>query len=196
MADKKISQLPAATTPLAGTEILPIVQGGTTDRVTVANLTAGRDISAKVITATDNVVVSTAGKGVDFSANAHATGMTSELLNWYEEGTYTPTVTAVTGTITSLTATARYTRIGRQVTLIANITITDAGTGTGGCNVSLPFTNSTIAASGVGRENALTGGILQVSLASEGTVAVARTATNGGVVATNAQIRINITYFV
>jgi hypothetical protein len=46
MADKKISALPAATTPLAGTEVLPIVQGGTTDQVSVANLTAGRAVSA------------------------------------------------------------------------------------------------------------------------------------------------------
>ena len=28
MADKKISELTGATTPLAGTEVLPIVQGG------------------------------------------------------------------------------------------------------------------------------------------------------------------------
>jgi hypothetical protein len=47
MADKKISALPAATTPLAGTEELPIVQSGTTDKVTVANLTAGRAVSMK-----------------------------------------------------------------------------------------------------------------------------------------------------
>jgi hypothetical protein len=45
MADKKISALPAATTPLAGTEVLPIVQGGTTDQVSVANLTAGRAVT-------------------------------------------------------------------------------------------------------------------------------------------------------
>lgn len=45
MADKKISALPAATTPLAGTEVLPIVQGGTTDQVSVANLTAARAVS-------------------------------------------------------------------------------------------------------------------------------------------------------
>ena len=41
MADKKISQLPAATLPLAGTELLPIVQSGTTDNITVNNLAAG-----------------------------------------------------------------------------------------------------------------------------------------------------------
>ena len=43
MADAKISALPASTTPLAGTEVLPIVQSGVTKQVSVANLTAGRD---------------------------------------------------------------------------------------------------------------------------------------------------------
>jgi len=46
LADSKISALPAATTPLAGTEVLPIVQSGVTDQVTVANLTVGRAVSA------------------------------------------------------------------------------------------------------------------------------------------------------
>lgn len=41
MADTKISALTAATTPLAGTEVLPIVQSGTTKQVSVANLTDG-----------------------------------------------------------------------------------------------------------------------------------------------------------
>lgn len=45
MADKKISQLTAATTPLAGTEVLPIVQGGSTVKVSVSDLTAGRAVS-------------------------------------------------------------------------------------------------------------------------------------------------------
>jgi hypothetical protein len=44
MADKKISALPSATTPLAGTEVLPVVQSLTTDQVSVANLTAGRTV--------------------------------------------------------------------------------------------------------------------------------------------------------
>ena len=46
MADVKISGLPASTTPLAGTEVLPIVQSSVTKQVSVANLTAGRDVSA------------------------------------------------------------------------------------------------------------------------------------------------------
>lgn len=51
MADKKISQLNAAATPLAGTEVLPIVQSGATVKVSVANLTAGRTVTATDISA-------------------------------------------------------------------------------------------------------------------------------------------------
>lgn len=46
MADKKISALTGATTPLVGTEVLPIVQGGNTVKVSVDNLTAGKSLSA------------------------------------------------------------------------------------------------------------------------------------------------------
>jgi len=46
MADVKISALPTATTPLGGTEVLPIVQSGSTVKVSIADVTAGRTISA------------------------------------------------------------------------------------------------------------------------------------------------------
>lgn len=45
MADLKISQLTGATTPLAGTEVLPIVQASTTVKVAVSDLTAGRQVA-------------------------------------------------------------------------------------------------------------------------------------------------------
>jgi hypothetical protein len=41
MADAKISALPAATTPLTGTELVPIVQGGITKQVTQQNFLSG-----------------------------------------------------------------------------------------------------------------------------------------------------------
>lgn len=44
MADTKISALTAATTPLAGSEVLPIVQSGTTKKVSVDNLTTGKTV--------------------------------------------------------------------------------------------------------------------------------------------------------
>lgn len=52
MANLKISALTSASTPLAGTEVLPIVQSNTTVKVSVANLTAGRAVAVKTLTQT------------------------------------------------------------------------------------------------------------------------------------------------
>lgn len=41
MADLKISQLTSATTPLAGTEVLPIVQSGSTKKIAISSLASG-----------------------------------------------------------------------------------------------------------------------------------------------------------
>jgi hypothetical protein len=60
MADTKISALPASTTPLAGTEVLPIVQSSTTKQVSVANLTAGRTFNALGVTLTSTDAGATA----------------------------------------------------------------------------------------------------------------------------------------
>lgn len=59
MANTKISALTAATTPLAGTEVLPIVQSSTTKQVSVANLTAGRAVSIGNLTYTGTLTGST-----------------------------------------------------------------------------------------------------------------------------------------
>lgn len=78
MADKKISQLAAATTPLAGTELVPIVQGGATKQVAVTDLTAGRDTSVKKLTATDLItpseVIGIKGTGTNNDAQAGSIG--------------------------------------------------------------------------------------------------------------------------
>lgn len=80
MADVKISGLPASTIPLAGTEVLPIVQGGVTKKVAVSDLTAGRSVSMASLgvgTATPallaDVVFSSAGDGIRV-LNTLATG--------------------------------------------------------------------------------------------------------------------------
>lgn len=150
MADTKISALPASTTPLAGTEVLPIVQSGVTKQVSVANLTAGRALSATELTLTTGNLIVANGQGVDFSATP-GTG-TSELLNDYEEGTWTPVPVASSGTITTVgTVSGTYTKIGRQVTIWATIAITNNGTGSGRLDVSgLPFTASATRHAGVG----------------------------------------------
>lgn len=61
MANTKISALTVATTPLAGTEVLPIVQSGVTKQVSVANLTAGRAVSADSLTLTGSPLPATSG---------------------------------------------------------------------------------------------------------------------------------------
>jgi hypothetical protein len=62
MANTKISALTSATTPLAGTETLPVVQSSATTKVTVANLTAGRAVSAlSFASTTGSAFASTSG---------------------------------------------------------------------------------------------------------------------------------------
>lgn len=90
-------------------------------------------------------------------------------LNDYALGTYTPVVTANTGTITTYTATGAYTKIGRLVNVSVSITITTNGTGAGYLIVSLPTgyaAASSITQMGSGREDAVTGDMLQVISAS------------------------------
>jgi hypothetical protein len=61
MADTKISALTAATTPLAGTEVLPIVQSGSTVKVSAADITAGRAVSAASLALTSSPLPVTSG---------------------------------------------------------------------------------------------------------------------------------------
>ena len=232
MADKKISQLTAASTPVAGTEVFPIVQSGSTVKATIDDLfdrqsnfltvfganratttygnlhvastsnaaaynggtlsfggksvatgnqyvfggfkfmsdpasgtgwdtyatmsltNADSSVSEKIsfknngdLTAlSGNVVIGTAGKGIDFSANTHAAGMTSELLTWYEEGNWTPTFTFGTPgdlNIVYSSQVGKYTRIGRTVHVemtLATSTFTHT-TAAGNATINgLPFT--------------------------------------------------------
>jgi hypothetical protein len=135
MADTKISALPASTVPLAGTEVLPIVQSSATKQVSVANLTAGRAISATQITLTTGNVIVASGQGIDFSATP-GTG-TSELLADYEEGTFTPSLSGATGYSNQV---GTYVKVGKIVHFQIQFTVTSGspiGTITG-----LPFTSA------------------------------------------------------
>jgi hypothetical protein len=222
MADKKISQLTAASTPVAGTEVFPIVQSGSTVKATIDNLfdrqanylpvfganraattygnlhvastsnaaafnggtlsfggksvatgnqyvfggfkfmsdpasgtgwdtyatmsltNADSSVSEKFsfknngnFTAlSGNIVIGTAGKGIDFSANTAAAGMTSELLDWYEEGDWTP----VGNGITYAAGTAgKYTRVGNLVTCTFNVVFPTTANASAAQIQGLPF---------------------------------------------------------
>ena len=233
MTNKKISALTGASTPLSGTELVPIVQSGTTSNTTVSNLTAGRAVAVGSLTSAGqvrvnntaatnslsyfatgsttgyvlgglsntsggvyygvegsvggnlivgssaydgvlysvsglsfsgnngnnlhlriasggdttftvgNLIQGTAAKGINFTANTPAAGMTSQLLNWYEEGSYTPTLSSFT-VVGVATATCTYTRIGRTVVFNVKIQSTTSIACTGGTsNFNLPFTAGT-----------------------------------------------------
>lgn len=193
----------SGTTNLAGlTASTALALDASKNVVSVTNTGSGSNVlgtsptlTSDVQMTTGNLVIGTSGKGIDFSATS-GTG-TSELLADYEEGNFTPTVTASSGTITSFTlGTCNYTKIGRQVTVNFSVTITDAGTGSGSLEISLPFTNGAAIANGTGRENALTGAQLQTRVTASSIQMSIQNYANNSVIATNAQIRATMTYFV
>lgn len=95
-----------------------------------------------------NLVIGTAGKGIDFSADPSATGVTSELLDDYEEGTFSPTLTTDGTDFTSVTYFAgfnggKYTKIGRLVTVQIALGTSAVTVGSASGNIrigNLPFT--------------------------------------------------------
>jgi hypothetical protein len=214
MADKKISALTAATTPLAGTEVLPIVQSASTVKVAVNDMlgvtswtspavnsegnmflratdTLGTGVGTQIglggkynassyfpfaavagrkenatnnnvagylafltttsggtlterarFNSTGNLAFSTAGNGIDFSANTHAAGMTSELLNDYEEGTWTPTDGSGAGlTFTGTSGNCFYTKVGNLVTCVFGLVYPTTADLSGAKLAGLPFTS-------------------------------------------------------
>ena len=94
---------------------------------------------------TGNLVIGTSGRGIDFSATANAgnTGsMTSELLDDYEEGSWTPSLGNV-GTISYSHQIGRYTKIGRLVHFVAYVRW-DSRSNNGSYNITytgLPFSS-------------------------------------------------------
>ena len=71
------------------------------------------NLNGDITANTGNLVIGTSGKGIDFSANGNAGGMTSEVLDDYEEGTWTLGVSG--GSQTFSPSEVVYTKIGRVV---------------------------------------------------------------------------------
>ena len=79
-----------------------------------------------------NLVIATAGKGIDFTANG------GDVLTQYDEGTWTPGFQNGTFTLSGFNR-GYYTRVGNMVTASA-LLIWSAKSGTGDVAVTLPFT--------------------------------------------------------
>jgi|10_taG_2_1085330.scaffolds.fasta_scaffold36451_4 hypothetical protein len=105
---------------------------------------AGVTTGSGNVTITDGNLILDAGNGIDFSDTTDASGMTSELLDDYEEGTWTPVLTPQTGTITTVgTVSGTYTKVGNIVKAHCVLKITTNGTGATYLKVAgLPFSFS------------------------------------------------------
>ena len=92
----------------------------------------------------DNLVIGTSGKGIDFSITSHPAGMTSELLADYEEGTWTPTITRSTTdpTVTYGYQNGSYVKVGKLVYVTCGVSWATNTGGSGSFQISgLPYTN-------------------------------------------------------
>lgn len=103
----------------------------------VATFASGGDVTVN----TGNLVIGTSGKGIDFSATSDGgNGTPSELLDDYEEGTWTPVLNNAGGFGTNNTV-GTYTKVGRLVTFIMQISgVRDSSSASGTFYISgLPF---------------------------------------------------------
>ena len=103
---------------------------------------------------------STSGSGISFPATQSASS-NANTLDDYEEGTWTPTATPSSGSITSYTSTGNYTKIGNLVFAQFSLLITNGGTASSDLTVgALPFSSTTLTGRtfvALVRENANTG---------------------------------------
>ena len=109
-------------------------EGGSTDKIQFMN---GGDLYIL-----DGNLRVASGHGIDFAATSDASGNTSELLDDYEEGTYTPVLTydsSDSGNKSYQTRHGTYTKIGRVVTANFYVELNNKGTGNGAVAISLPY---------------------------------------------------------
>jgi hypothetical protein len=135
MADVKISALPSATTPLAGTEQIPLVQGTATKQVTVDGLFTSANLgtpSAISLTNATNVPVNQAIGTLP--VNHGGTGTTTPALvagtNVTISGTWpNQTINSTAGTVTGVTATAPVVSSGGAAPVISMAAATASANG-------------------------------------------------------------------
>jgi hypothetical protein len=119
--------------------------GGTSGAVTITNSMATTiDAKGDLVPGTGADTFARLAVGSDYAFlqadSAQSTGLLWNNAAWT---TYTPTVTASSGTITTASATGRYTRIGKLCVTQFTATITNNGTGSGQVSITSPFAPAT-----------------------------------------------------
>ena len=162
-------------------------------------------------TLTDNITFSASGKGVHLGVTS---ATASNLLDDYEEGTHTASITDSSGDVTSITLNSSfnqlsYTKIGRQVFVGGTLVISSfsGSWGSGQCRISLPFAVGDLTDRGGGVTGSIgtysvdyTAGTAPYLVCSEGnsyaTIQVSGDNTTGGngQPSNSAQLYIGLTY--
>jgi hypothetical protein len=128
MSELKVNKI----SPRSGTDITLGDSGDT--------FTLGSGANIAGLTLSNNILFDTASKGIYLGVTS---ATASNLLDDYEEGTWTPGYGGTTGSTGSLaynTQTGRYTKIGRFVSATGEIRLSNKGSFTGVVRVSgLPF---------------------------------------------------------
>jgi hypothetical protein len=135
MADVKISALPSATTPLAGTEQIPLVQSGATKQVTVNGLFTSANLGTPAaINLTNATFVPVAQATGVLPVNHGGTGTTTPALvagtNVTISGSWpNQTINSVAGAVTGVTATAPVVSSGGTAPVISMPAATTSANG-------------------------------------------------------------------
>ena len=125
-----------------------------------SNIVSGVTLTTPIVATTMGVggaTPSTSGSGITFPATQSAS-TNANTLDDYEEGTWTPVITALSGTITSFTSFGQYTKIGQLVVAQFQYNITNNGTGSVAIIINgLPFAGTVNTSGGLAREIAVIG---------------------------------------
>jgi len=125
------------------TGVLPVANGGTGVTTSTGTgstvLSVAPTLTGDVTLSTGNLIIGTSGKGIDFSATP-STG-TSELLNDYEEGAWTPIDGSGAGLVLTVNW-AKYTKIGRVVSIECEVVYPVTADASAARLAGLPYSES------------------------------------------------------
>ena len=156
--------------------ITGIVQSADSSGQLVLQTTTSGGTATTAVTI-DNTQKVTFANSIGFGSNAgitfnNSSALTNSLLNDYETGTFTPTLSVGSGALSSYSTSGRYVKVGNLVSVWMNYNIINNGTGASTASFGgLPFsTNATSGSCGVSRVAGTTGNTCAANIPGNATV--------------------------